>query len=368
MAEFNGKKIILAGLKGEDGKTPYIGDNGNWWIGETDTGTSAIENLKGEGEASIQQQNGGIISASGSDTAPASAQGNTAAAFGVRTEAPADAAFAANYNAKAYQGASAAFNNSVVGVLKYTQLFNDFIEFVMGWVGSDPLGPYSKLTDLKEAYKFAAEKYSLCRSHFIETITDDTPYTETDVPLAWNGFTDDDGNIYTGMANYKLLFAFAVNSSKALGLNSFSSGTSTAEAPVSTALGHANKVKAKYGCAVNVSNLIEDGAHSAFAGGAYNKCLHPGAALFGMYMTSTCTHQLLCGRRNDTEKYKNALFAVGNGVISADPTAETNSTCFAVLADGSAKCTKLAEANDDVTNKEYVDKAIKAALEKLGLI
>ena len=24
-----------------DGKTPYIGDNGNWWIGETDTGVPA---------------------------------------------------------------------------------------------------------------------------------------------------------------------------------------------------------------------------------------------------------------------------------------------------------------------------------------
>lgn len=25
----------------ENGLTPYIGDNGNWWIGETDTGTKA---------------------------------------------------------------------------------------------------------------------------------------------------------------------------------------------------------------------------------------------------------------------------------------------------------------------------------------
>ena len=33
----NGEK----GDKGEDGETPYIGDNGNWWINETDTGISA---------------------------------------------------------------------------------------------------------------------------------------------------------------------------------------------------------------------------------------------------------------------------------------------------------------------------------------
>ena len=29
------------GDKGDDGLTPYIGDNGNWWIGEEDTGTKA---------------------------------------------------------------------------------------------------------------------------------------------------------------------------------------------------------------------------------------------------------------------------------------------------------------------------------------
>lgn len=29
------------GTKGEDGLTPYIGANGNWWIGNADTGVSA---------------------------------------------------------------------------------------------------------------------------------------------------------------------------------------------------------------------------------------------------------------------------------------------------------------------------------------
>lgn len=47
MAYFKGKQLLLVGLKGdqgepgEPGKTPYIGENGNWWIGETDTGVSA---------------------------------------------------------------------------------------------------------------------------------------------------------------------------------------------------------------------------------------------------------------------------------------------------------------------------------------
>ena len=30
-----------AGAKGTDGTSPHIGENGNWWIGETDTGVSA---------------------------------------------------------------------------------------------------------------------------------------------------------------------------------------------------------------------------------------------------------------------------------------------------------------------------------------
>ena len=29
------------GTDGEDGQTPYIGENGNWWIGDTDTGVKA---------------------------------------------------------------------------------------------------------------------------------------------------------------------------------------------------------------------------------------------------------------------------------------------------------------------------------------
>lgn len=32
---------INKALKGEDGETPYIGENGNWWIGDTDTGAFA---------------------------------------------------------------------------------------------------------------------------------------------------------------------------------------------------------------------------------------------------------------------------------------------------------------------------------------
>ena len=28
--------IAAQGPAGEDGETPYIGENGNWWIGETD--------------------------------------------------------------------------------------------------------------------------------------------------------------------------------------------------------------------------------------------------------------------------------------------------------------------------------------------
>lgn len=41
MAYFNGRQILLAGLKGKDGITPHIGENGNWFIGDKDTGVSA---------------------------------------------------------------------------------------------------------------------------------------------------------------------------------------------------------------------------------------------------------------------------------------------------------------------------------------
>ena len=36
----------LKGDNGADGQTPYIGENGNWWIGNTDTGVNALTGLK----------------------------------------------------------------------------------------------------------------------------------------------------------------------------------------------------------------------------------------------------------------------------------------------------------------------------------
>ncbi len=39
----------VQGEKGENGLTPYIGENGNWWIGETDTGVAATVIEKGFG-------------------------------------------------------------------------------------------------------------------------------------------------------------------------------------------------------------------------------------------------------------------------------------------------------------------------------
>ena len=40
----------LSSLRGSDGKTPFIGENGNWWIGETDTGVKAAgaDGIKGD--------------------------------------------------------------------------------------------------------------------------------------------------------------------------------------------------------------------------------------------------------------------------------------------------------------------------------
>lgn len=44
MAYFNGKELLLVGLKGrqgEPGAAPHIGPNGNWFVGTTDTGVRA---------------------------------------------------------------------------------------------------------------------------------------------------------------------------------------------------------------------------------------------------------------------------------------------------------------------------------------
>ena len=38
----NGVSINLGRVVGEDGLTPYIGDNGNWWLGGKDTGVSTV--------------------------------------------------------------------------------------------------------------------------------------------------------------------------------------------------------------------------------------------------------------------------------------------------------------------------------------
>ena len=43
----------IASLPGEDGLTPYIGENGNWWIGETDTEVYAGEPGGGEGTPGV---------------------------------------------------------------------------------------------------------------------------------------------------------------------------------------------------------------------------------------------------------------------------------------------------------------------------
>ena len=36
----------VASLDGEDGLTPYIGENGNWWIGDEDTGVTVVQELE----------------------------------------------------------------------------------------------------------------------------------------------------------------------------------------------------------------------------------------------------------------------------------------------------------------------------------
>lgn len=43
------------GKDGDDGQTPYVGSNGNWWIGGVDTGVKA-KGEKGDTGASLGRQ------------------------------------------------------------------------------------------------------------------------------------------------------------------------------------------------------------------------------------------------------------------------------------------------------------------------
>ena len=73
-----------SGADGKDGNTPFIGENGNWWIGDTDTGTKAAGEKgdkgdtgdKGETGASGKDGADGIAGKDGQDGA-AGKDGNT---------------------------------------------------------------------------------------------------------------------------------------------------------------------------------------------------------------------------------------------------------------------------------------------------
>lgn len=55
------REMCGSGTAGSDGETPYIGENGNWWIGEVDTGVSAQGEPGTDGISTnilgLQQQN-----------------------------------------------------------------------------------------------------------------------------------------------------------------------------------------------------------------------------------------------------------------------------------------------------------------------
>lgn len=55
------------GPKGDPGDTPYIGENGNWWIGGTDTSVSASGNVTGV--SSFNGRSGAVAPQKGDYTA-----------------------------------------------------------------------------------------------------------------------------------------------------------------------------------------------------------------------------------------------------------------------------------------------------------
>ena len=54
----DGSTSTFVVTNGKDGKTPYIGDNGNWWIGETDTGVKAKGDKGDKGDQGETGQQG----------------------------------------------------------------------------------------------------------------------------------------------------------------------------------------------------------------------------------------------------------------------------------------------------------------------
>lgn len=57
------------GPPGTDGLTPHIGDNGNWWLGETDTGVSATGGGAAAGVSSFNGRSGDVAPQTGDYTA-----------------------------------------------------------------------------------------------------------------------------------------------------------------------------------------------------------------------------------------------------------------------------------------------------------
>ena len=90
------------GKQGEEGTTPHIGDNGNWFIGDTDTGmpsrgeNGVLNLLDGYAEGSVR----------GTLTRDPASIGRGAAVFGVGTEATQEGAFASGTHAYAKGKAS----------------------------------------------------------------------------------------------------------------------------------------------------------------------------------------------------------------------------------------------------------------------
>lgn len=61
MTDGAGNKIPVTGPKGDtgdDGQTPYIGENGNWWVGTTDTGVKAQGETGDDGQTPYIGENG----------------------------------------------------------------------------------------------------------------------------------------------------------------------------------------------------------------------------------------------------------------------------------------------------------------------
>lgn len=269
--------VLNISLIGPQGFSPYIGENGNWWIGDTDTGVKAngASNLEnGSGKGSIQQKGytdenakevlGAIASGEGAvafggqrydkagepiEAEPITeASGKQAFAFGGGNLAAGDWALAGNKDTKALQRSDTAFG----GGSRAGRTYEEWLEF-KGLTASD-----ANLASYKKEHHFA--------------------------------FAQGQKSTAKGVASA------AFNNSTANGLNSFSCNSSTANGNASFASGYSTNANGVYSATFG-AYTVADGRYS-FAAGDNSNAIADTSFAFGKETEANAVYSAAFGAKS----------------------------------------------------------------------